>query len=251
VTPVGTDTVLAAFVLFCRIGGCLMLMPGLSSPRVPVQIRLFMAIAVTLAVAPLLLPGAAVRLAERPPHALAGVIVSEVAIGALIGLAGRLYFAALEFMATSVAMYIGYGNMPGAPIEETEPLPAVATLLTTAATVLFFLTDQHTEVLRALIEVYAAVPVAEIVSVDLGLTKLTHVLSDAFALTLQITSPFLIYAIIINLMFGLANKLVPQIPVFFISMPFVVAGGLLLFYLTLSDILKLFMSGLSAWLATL
>jgi flagellar biosynthetic protein FliR len=251
VTPVGTDTALAAFVLFCRIGGCLMLMPGLSSPRVPVQIRLFMAIAVTLAVAPLLLPGAAVRLAERPPHALAGVIVSEVAIGALIGLAGRLYFAALEFMATSVAMYIGYGNMPGAPIEETEPLPAVASLLTTAATVLFFLTDQHTEVLRALIDVYAALPVAEIVSVDLGLTKLTRVLSDAFALTLQITSPFLIYAIIINMMFGLANKFVPQIPVFFISMPFVVAGGLLLLYLTLPDTLKLFMSGLSAWLATL
>jgi flagellar biosynthetic protein FliR len=206
---------------------------------------------VTLAVAPLLLPGAVARLGERPPHAVAGVIVSEIAIGALIGLAGRFYFAALEFMAAAVAMHIGYGNLPGVPIEESEPLPPVATLITTVATVLVFLTDLHTEVLRALIEVYAALPVAEIVSVELGLTKLTHVLSDSFALTLQITSPFLVYAIIVNLMFGLANKLVPQIPVFFISVPFAVAGGLLLFYLTISDILRLFVRGFSSWLATL
>jgi flagellar biosynthetic protein FliR len=249
--PIGTETALATFVLFCRIGGCLMLMPGISSPRVPVQIRLFLAIAVTLAVTPLLLPSAETRLAGRPPHAIPGVIVGEIAIGALIGLAGRLYFAALEFMATSVAMYVGYGNIPGVPIEETEPLPAVATLLTTSATVLFFLTNQHTEVLRALLEVYAALPVAEALSVELGLTKLTRVLSDAFVLTLQITSPFLLYAILINMMFGLANKLVPQIPVFFISVPFVVAGGLLLLYLTLADVLRLFISGFSSWLATL
>jgi len=28
-TTIGSDAVLTAFVLFCRIGGCLMLMPGL------------------------------------------------------------------------------------------------------------------------------------------------------------------------------------------------------------------------------
>src|SRR5690606_31883263 len=51
-----SDAVLSTFLLFCRIGGCLMLMPGFASPRVPAQIRLFIAIAVTLALAPLLLP---------------------------------------------------------------------------------------------------------------------------------------------------------------------------------------------------
>ena len=48
-------------------------------------------------------------------------------------------------------MYIGLGTMPGSPIEDTEPLPAFATLITLTATLLFFLTDQHWEVLRALI----------------------------------------------------------------------------------------------------
>ena len=50
------ETILVVFLLFCRIGGCLMLMPGFSSSRVPVQVRLFVAVSVTLALTPLLLP---------------------------------------------------------------------------------------------------------------------------------------------------------------------------------------------------
>ena len=38
-TPFPPDTVLHAFLIFCRIGACLMLMPGFSSPRVPVRFR--------------------------------------------------------------------------------------------------------------------------------------------------------------------------------------------------------------------
>ena len=35
---------ITAFVAFSRVGGCFLLMPGLSSARVPIQIRLFVAI---------------------------------------------------------------------------------------------------------------------------------------------------------------------------------------------------------------
>src|SRR5690606_40216033 len=41
--------VLAAFLAFCRIGACMMLMPGLGSARVPMQVRLFLAVSVSLA----------------------------------------------------------------------------------------------------------------------------------------------------------------------------------------------------------
>jgi flagellar biosynthetic protein FliR len=58
-----------------------------------------------------------------------------------------------------------------------------------------------------------------------------------------------IYGLIINLLFGLANKLIPQIPVYFISMPFVIAGGILLLYFTIAEFLTLFTAGFMTWLA--
>jgi flagellar biosynthetic protein FliR len=248
-SPIGPETVLLVFLLFCRIGGCLMLMPGFSSVRVPAQVRLFIALAVTLALAPMLEPSLRATVANMPSAMVLSLIVSEVAVGALIGVMGRAFFLALQFMAMAAAMFVGFGAMPGAPIEETEPLPAMATLITLTATVLLFLTDQHWEILRALLASYVALPVNEPFAIDFNLAKVVDALTSAFGIALQISSPFVVYALIVNLMVGLANKLIPQIPVYFIATPFVLAGGFVIFYLTIGESLRLFMMGFMGWLA--
>ena len=42
------DSVLVTFIVFCRIGACLMFVPGYSSVNVPAQVRLFIALVTTL-----------------------------------------------------------------------------------------------------------------------------------------------------------------------------------------------------------
>ena len=49
------DSVLAIFIVFCRVGACLMLVPGFSSINIPVQVRLFIAIVTSFALAPLVI----------------------------------------------------------------------------------------------------------------------------------------------------------------------------------------------------
>lgn len=244
------ETILVVFLLFCRIGGCLMLMPGFSSSRVPVQVRLFIAVAVTLALTPLLLPTINTAVPGLQPPIVVRLIISETLIGGLIGLIGRLFYMALQFMASAAAQLVGFNPVGGMPIEDTEALPPLATFITLTATVLLFVTDQHWEVLRALLASYSVLPVNESMATDLGLARLADALSSTFVLALQISSPFIVYALIINLMVGIANKLVPQVPVYFISMPFVLAGGLLLLYFTIGEALRLFIAGFIAWLAT-
>jgi flagellar biosynthetic protein FliR len=245
---IGADTVQLVFLAFCRIGGCLMLMPGFSSARVPVHVRLFIAVAVTLALSPLLVPMLRAALPQVAPDAMLALIVSETVVGALIGLMGRLFFLALQFMATAAAMFIGLSNT-GAPIEDTEPVPAFAALITLTATLLFFLADQHWEVLRALLGSYSALPVTEPLAAAFSLTKLADAATSAFLLALQISAPFIVYALIINFMVGIANKLTPQVPVYFVSVPAVLAGGFILLYFTIGESLRLFMMGFMGWLA--
>ena len=247
--PITSDTILVVFLLFCRIGGCLMLMPGFSSTRIPVQVRLFVAVAVTLAVTPLLLPTVSIAIPQPTPALVLNLIFSEIFRGALIGLIGRLFFLALQFMAVAAAQCAGFSPLPGTPIEDTEPIPALATFFTLTATVLLFATEQHWEVLRALLASYTVLPLNEPIATELGLARLGDAFQSTFILALQISSPFIIYALIINLMVGIANKLVPQIPVYFISIPFVLAGALLLLYFTIGEALRLFMAGFIAWLA--
>jgi flagellar biosynthetic protein FliR len=227
-----------------------MLMPGFSSRRVPVSVRLFIAIALSMALAPLLsMVAHSVHLGARPIE-LVQLIASEAMIGGLIGLLGRLFFAALETLANGIALAIGLSSPLGGPADETELLPSIASLVTLAATILFFVAELHWEVLRGLVESYAALPVIGRFDVRFSLEEIGECLAKSFALALRISSPFVVYALIINLAVGLAAKLTPQIPIYFISVPAVVLGGLFLLYVSITTLLEMFTSGFSSWLST-
>jgi flagellar biosynthetic protein FliR len=247
--PVGTLTLLGVFVLFCRIGACLMLMPGFSSARIPMRVRLFIAFGLTLVLAPPLLRPVEAALAGLDAASLAGVIASELLIGAMIGTLARLFFLALETLATAATMAIGFSALPGTGIEDAEPQPALVSLVTMSAVVLLFITNQHWEIIRALFASYDTLPVTERFGAQPALNRVAQALADSFLVALRITSPFIVYAVIVNFSVGLTNKLTPQIPVYFIALPFVLFGGLLLLYFIAPELLHLFIDGFSAWLA--
>lgn len=242
-TELASDAILAVLVIFCRIGGCLVVVPGFATPRIPMQIRLFVAIAVTLALSPILMPvvkeaGPGTSLAVLLP-----LMISESIVGLMIGLMARAFFAALQFFASAVAMFVGVGGMLGTPIDENDPAPPLAVLITTTATVMVFLTDGHWELLSALLDSYTAIPMQEIGDMQARLIPIVDALSRSFYLCLQVASPFLVYSLLVNLMFGIANRLVQQIPVYFVSMPFVIAGGFVLLYFTITEFIRIFMLG--------
>lgn len=242
-------TVLLTFLVFCRIGGCLMIMPGFGSPRVPMQVRVFLAVSVTLALAPIIMPVVEGDLGKATPPAIAQLILSETLIGVVIGIMARIFFLALQFMGTAAAMLVGFSGMADPPVEEGEPAPAVATLLTLTATVLLFVTGLHIEVMRALVASYSVLTVVDMFDPQFALSKVTDAASDSFILIAQLTSPFLVYSLIVNFLFGIMNKMTPLIPVYFISAPFVLAGGLLLLYFTFTEALTLFISGFQMFLS--
>ncbi len=247
-TPFTPDTLLHAFLIFCRIGACLMLMPGFSSPRVPVRFRLMIATGVTLALTPFVLPAFA-GFVEPGPATLLRVIVAETMTGALIGLMARFFFLALQTIATAMATTAGLGQLPGLPIDEAEASAPFVTLITMTAATLMFVTNQHAEVIRALAGSYARIAPGTAFEAQAGLIQIADRASETFYLALRIGSPFMIYGVVVNLAIGIMNKLTPQIPVYFISLPFVIAGGLFLLYFSGPEALKLFMAAFSAWLA--
>jgi flagellar biosynthetic protein FliR len=243
------DNVLATFIVFCRIGACLMLVPGYSSVNVPPQIRLFVALVITFALTPILLSILKPLVDDASPLTLALLICTELLVGSVIGLGGRVFFLALQTMLAVMASAIGLSSIPGTPVGDTDPAPPVVPLIMAAVTTLFFLTDQHWQVLRGLMNSYDVWHPGEKLSGEMALNQLVSRLTDAFVLTLRITSPFIVYSVVVNFSVGLINKLTPAIPVYFVSVPFVLFGGFLLLYLTSDELLTQFMLGLSSWLA--
>ena len=242
------DLVLTAFVVFCRIGGCLLVIPGFSSPRVPVRARLFVAIAIALALTPILLVAVQPTIKDAAPIVVLGLIVSESLKGVVIGLLGRLFFAALETMTSAVSVGIGLTASIGGIADEEGETPTLVALVSLVAMLLVFVTDLHWELFRGLAASYDVFPVSHSFDPRVGMNQLVDGATKTFLFTLRIAAPFLVFSIVANFAIGLLNKLVPAIPVTFIATPFLVAGGLAILYVTARPALEMFIAAFGAWL---
>jgi flagellar biosynthetic protein FliR len=232
-------TVIAFFLAFCRIGGCMMLMPGLSSARLPMQMRLFIALSLTLAVLPMIWDILAPRI-HSEPAALGLLIASETLVGAVFGLISRLYVAGLQFAGTAIATAIAFNGPPGGDILEDTSESQLTSLLTLSGVLILFMLNFHHIVIKALIDSYGTIPLAEGLNPRRILVTLTDTLSATFMIVLRLISPFLIYAIMFNVAVGFINKMAPQMPIYFISTPYSLMGGIFMLYLAIAAIMEEF-----------
>ena len=243
------DAAFAAFMIFCRIGSCLMLVPGYSSPRIPMQFRLLLAIAVSLSLTPLLFDMTATALAPVAPRLRPFLLVNEVVSGGSIGLMARVELLALQFAATFVANAIGLAGIPGQPIDDTEALPPLTSLLSMAAVMVLLASGLHVEILKALVQSYAAMPVR--LGIDAGwlLDNLTRVVASSWMMALRLSGPFIVYSVIVNIAVGLASKFTPQVSLYFASLGLVTMGGLFILFLVTPEWLGVFLDSYESWLS--
>jgi flagellar biosynthetic protein FliR len=235
------------FVVFCRVGGCLMAAPGFSSERVPMQARLYMAIAVTFALAPGLLERQSAALGALAPYRLPTIILSELVVGVTLGILARYYFFALETLVTAVSMTFGLGNIFGASMIEQEQSPTLSSFVTLGALVLVFCADLHLELIRALYQSYDATPLLTAPGPGAFLEEITRALTQTHLLALRISSPFLLFGLVVNIALGLLSRLTPQLQIYFISGPLVIFLGVSALFLLGRDFFSAFASGYGAW----
>jgi flagellar biosynthetic protein FliR len=243
------DYSVGVILILCRIGTTLMIAPGFSTARVPARVRLYVAFALALAMAPAVLGDNAVK-PGGSGVVLLKLVFAECIVGAVIGLVCRFYIAALEFMANGIANYVGLSALAGG-IDNDEPASPLATLITLVATLLVLLMDLHQLLINTVLDSYGPIPLGVMADPQFGIRMLSTALGAAFLISLQVSGPFIVYGILVNVLFGILGKLIPQVPSYFVSLPFLLMGGLFFVYLMLPEMLKIFFGSFAAVLTNL
>ena len=236
-----SEQIVIAGLLFCRIGACLMLIPGISGDRIAPHIRLFLAFSIVMA----LFPMQAKSISEANTESAAGLallIVAECAAGFVLGFLVRILYLALEFAAVTMANCAGYGSIFMQAIDENHSTGPFSEIISLTAVALFFTMDLHVAVVIMLQNSYSTIPPGGLLNGPFDLLQLGAGLHNAFLLSLQLSAPLIIFSLTVNLAFGLLNKLVPQVPAYFLSVPFAMAGGLIILLRSDGAILRIFIS---------
>lgn len=236
------DQLWHGFVIFLRVAAVAAMLPGFGEQSVPVRIKLVVALAFTLIVAPAI-PSVA---QDYDLNTLILLTATEAIVGLLLGLGIRILVLALQVagaiaaQSTSLAQILG-----GAAV---DPLPAMGYILVVAAIALAVMTGLHVKAAELLILSYEIMPLGVFLSgSDVADWGIQHV-SRAFALAFSLAAPFVILSVLYNLALGVINKAMPQLMVAFVGAPVITAGGLLMLFLSAPLLLSVWMATLDGFL---
>lgn len=231
--------VFGGFLIFCRIGAALILMPGIGDTYVSPQIRLTLALLVTAVLAPVLIEQLPPQ--PEPGFQTARMIGSEIAIGLFIGLLARMIMSALDTAGMMISFQIGIANALVFNPSSASQGSLVSSFLTIVAVTLIFVTDLHHMLLIALADSYSAFPVGRLPPVGDMSNLLSELLARSFSIAFRMAAPFFVFVVIFFLLLGLLNKLMPAVQIFFIALPVQVLLGSALLALALAAMLRLWL----------
>jgi len=239
--------VVMAGLIFCRVGSCLMLAPGFGSTRVPPHVRVLIAVSLALALAPLFSGWLGPDMPDHSRLELPGLVLSEVALGGLLGLIGRLLMGGVQLLASLIASLIGLAGIPGVPLEDSDVSTPLGSLLSSGTTLVFFAAGVHLEILGAVADSYVAFPVGYVPGQNWFAREILESVAATTMLALRLVVPFIGYSVILNFSLGLASRFSPQLQVYFLSTSGILIGGLALLTALLPDITSIISQAYLSW----
>ncbi len=243
-----TTQVFSFLIVFARLGGALMILPGFSDSTVPMQVRLYLGLAMAL----LLTPVAQRYLPMMPgsPVAFALLLTKELLIGIFIGIMSQIIINALNLAGVIVAHTTSLSNAFVFNPQQASQMTVITGLLSILSVVLIFVTDLHHMLILGILDSYRLFSVGGGVPVGDMSETMARYLGESFSVGFRIAAPFVIVSLGVFLAMGLIARLVPQIQVFMISLPLKILAGLALLMVAISAMMLYFLDEYQeAWMA--
>jgi flagellar biosynthesis protein FliR len=230
----------ATFMLvFARIGAMVMLLPGLGESNIPVNIKLAIALLLTLVILPL--HRDAYHVDMNSLAALLVLMVHEIVIGIVLGATARVTLAALQVAGSVIAQQMGLGFVTAVDPTQGQQGLLIGNFLSLLGITLLFATDTHHLVIAALNDSYAVFSPGETMASGDVAALATRAFAAAFKIGLQLSAPFLVFGLVFNIGLGVLARLMPQMQVYFVGVPLAILAGFLIFALVISALMGTFM----------
>ena len=232
--------IFAVFLVFTRLGATIMIMPGFGEIYVPRNIRLALAVAITLAVAPVVAPLMPAQPAD--PLTLFMIVTGEIVIGLMIGSIARLTMSALHVSGTVIAFQSSLAF--ALTMDPTQGIQGalIASLFSLMGVVLIFSTGMHHVLIQAMYDSYVLFKPGQVPMTGDLAQLVTDVIADSFRIGIKMAAPFLVYGIVLYTGVGLLARLMPQLPFFFVLMPLQIWAAFFVLAITISGTMLYFMS---------
>jgi flagellar biosynthesis protein FliR len=210
---------------FIRVGSCFMVAPAFGAQFIPARIRIVLAGAVAIIIAPLIPTPADIGV-----FTAAGMVVTlqQIIIGIAIGFSLQLLFDAVtlggQLLANSMGLSFAFNTDPMHGVQT----PVLGQIYNMLVMLTFLALNGHLKLIEVLVDGFESLPVGMTGLGQDGIWTIVTWGSLLFSGALQIALPGVTALLIVNIAFGVMSRAAPQFNLFGVGFPITLVFGLLI-----------------------
>jgi flagellar biosynthetic protein FliR len=209
--------VFALFLIFCRIGSAIMILPVFGEAYIPPLVRLTLAFMVSLLLVPLL--GSVIPPLPASPLSLALIVASEITTGIFIGAVCNILISATHIAGMIFSFQSGMSSAVIYDVTQSSQGSLIGNLMGLLTITLLFTTGLHHLMLRGITESYAVFIPGHWPPLHDFVETAVRIISDTFIIAVQVSTPLLVIGTLLFLGAGILSRLMPTMQVFFVITP--------------------------------
>lgn len=225
--------------VFCRIGSAIMMLPGIGEMSIPARVRLIFAVLTSFVLAPVV--KASYPAAPGEFFSFAGLLLTEIIIGLALGMIVRMFLMALQVAGNVIASQTGLSFAQNFDPSLGVQGALLASFLTILGITLIFESDLDHLMIAGLKNSYVLLPPGGHIPWGDFANLATRTFSLVFSLGIQLAAPFIVFSLVFYAAAGAVARLLPQIQIFFLTVPLSILGGFGLLMVTLGSLMLVFL----------
>lgn len=218
-------------ICLARVLAIFSALPVFQGKQIPPQVKVGIGFGTALLLFPLMAPYTPDFTLTLPEFAL--ILVNEVLIGMLLGLAARLVFTSISFAYTVIGYQMGFAAANIFDPQTTQQLSLMSQFANVIAILIFLSLDIHHLFFHIMVDSYRIFPPGMINISGDAIPLVLEMTAQMFVLAVQISAPVLALLLVSNMVLGLLSRVFPQLNVFMLSFPINIALALFIIALTL------------------
>lgn len=228
-------------LIFARTVPMVVMAPIFGGKTVMGRIKIGVAMILSIILYPIVAPSVEGQL---PTQGLFfwGLMFKEVAVGALIGFVVSLVFTGIEAAGHMIDVQRGSAQASVLVPQLDIQGPVFAQLHVQLTIVLFFILNLHHVFIRGYYESFTFLPISTMPAMHHDflpmMDQMVIASGKVFLIGVQIAAPILVSIFMVDVVFGVANRIAPQVNVYFLAMPVKAYVGILIFLIAFVYILR-------------
>ncbi len=239
----------AFFFPLARILAFLTAAPPFNNAALSRRVRLFLGLAITLAITPAL-----PKMPTLDPASGRGLLIlaEQMLIGLGMGFSMRLIFSGIDLAGNMISMQMGLGFATSYDPQNTAQTPVISEFIGILALLIFMGINGHLLLIATLTHSFTAMPIGAAAPGNATWLNLANAGVIIFSAGLLLALPIIVALLITNLALGVLGRVAPQLNLMAVGFPITLTLGLIALALGLSylsaPLQQLFEFGLQAML---